>query len=133
MLQGLLSVLRASRLHLSCACLAQALFGELPEDIKIAAELKGHVALLKLAGAEPALQLAQLVALEHLLGVTLPERTKEVRAHKSAAAQMHLCVTVGSLVCGLLRSGLACVWGTWQRAAASESCCAGRAGAPGAV
>ena len=60
----------------------QALFGELPEDIKIAAELKGHVALLKLAGAEPALQLAQLVALEHLLGVTLPERAKEVRTRK---------------------------------------------------
>ena len=36
------------------------------------------MALLKLAGAEPALQLAQLVALEHLLGVILPERTKEV-------------------------------------------------------
>ncbi|CAK0738548.1 hypothetical protein CVIRNUC_001058 [Coccomyxa viridis] len=57
--------------------LYEALFGELPEDIKIAAELKGHVVLLKLAGAEPALQLAQLVALERLLGVHLPERTKE--------------------------------------------------------
>lgn len=42
--------------------------------------MKSRKALLKLAGAEPALQLAQLVALEHLLGVTLPERTKEVRA-----------------------------------------------------
>ena len=43
--------------------------------------MKSHKALLKLAGAEPALQLAQLVALEHLLGVTLPERTKEVCSH----------------------------------------------------
>ena len=58
----------------------QALYGDLPEDTKIAAEVKSRKALLKLAGAEPALQLAQLVALEHLLGVTLPARTKEVRS-----------------------------------------------------
>lgn len=57
---------------------AQALFGDLPEDTRIAVEVKSQTALLKAAGAEPALQLAQLVALEHLLGVTLPERTKEV-------------------------------------------------------
>lgn len=57
---------------------SQALYGDLPEDTKIAAQVKSKKALLKLAGAEPALQLAQLVALEHLLGVTLPERTKEV-------------------------------------------------------
>ena len=58
--------------------LAQALFGDLPEDAKLAAEAKAQRALLKAAGSEPALQLAQLVALEHLLGVTLRERTKEV-------------------------------------------------------
>ena len=58
--------------------LNQALFGDLPEDTKISAEVKSQKALLKLAGSEPALQLAQLVALEHLLAVTLPARTKEV-------------------------------------------------------
>ncbi len=58
--------------------LPQALYGDLPDDTKIASEVKSQKALLKLAGTEPALQLAQLVALEHLLGVTLPERTKEV-------------------------------------------------------
>ena len=81
MLPGLRSCAEGCAAGLSCACMVQALFGELPEDIKIAAELKGHVALLKLAGAEPALQLAQLVALERLLGVHLPERTKEVRPY----------------------------------------------------
>ena len=64
--------------------MAQALYGDLPEDTKIAAQVKSKKALLKLAGAEPALQLAQLVALEHLLGVTLPERTKEVRTYAQA-------------------------------------------------
>ena len=58
--------------------LAQALFGDLLEDTKLAAQAKAQGPLLKAAGSEPALQLAQLVALEHLLGVTLRERTKEV-------------------------------------------------------
>jgi hypothetical protein len=62
----------------NAALLAQALFGDLLEDTKLAAEAKVQGPLLKAAGAEPALQLAQLVALEHLLGVTLQERTKEV-------------------------------------------------------
>ena len=47
------------------------------------------MALLKLAGAEPALQLAQLVALERLLGVTLPERIKEVRNPKANTLNPH--------------------------------------------
>ena len=65
-------------IRLSTLPLPQALYGDLPDDTKIASEVKSQKALLKLAGTEPALQLAQLVALEHLLGVTLPERTKEV-------------------------------------------------------
>jgi len=40
--------------------------------------VKAKKDILEAAGGEPALQLAQLVALEFLLGVALPSRAKEV-------------------------------------------------------
>jgi hypothetical protein len=49
-------------------------------DAKLAGCVVAAKPVLVAAGGEPALQLAQLVALEWLLGVALPERTKEARA-----------------------------------------------------
>ena len=79
MFQGLHFARKGFAAELSCTCMVQALFGELPEDIKVAAEMKGHVALLKLAGAEPALQLAQLVA------PGAPAGRHPARAHQGGA------------------------------------------------
>ena len=49
------------------------------DDAKLAGEVVAAKPVLVAAGGEPALQLAQLVALEWLLGVALPQRAKEVR------------------------------------------------------
>ncbi len=57
---------------------AQALCGDLDASVKIATQVKAKKTILQAAGGEPSLQLAQLVALEYLLGVALPSRTKEV-------------------------------------------------------
>jgi hypothetical protein len=56
----------------------QALFGDLDEFVKLAAEVKAKKDILEAAGGDHAMQLAQLVALEHLIGVAVPFRTKEV-------------------------------------------------------
>ncbi len=56
----------------------QALFGELDEGVKLAAQVIAHKDILTTAGSDTAMQLAQLVALEYLLGVAMPARIKEV-------------------------------------------------------
>ena len=56
----------------------QALFGAVDDDAKLAGAVKAAKPVLSAAGGEPALQLAQLVALEYLLGVAAPARAKEV-------------------------------------------------------
>lgn len=47
------------------------------ENAKLGAIIKAHKTYLKLLGSDPASQLAQLVAFEHYLGVTAPNRVKE--------------------------------------------------------
>ncbi len=56
----------------------QALFGAVDDDAKLAGAVRAAKPVLAAAGSEPALQLAQLVALEYLLGVAAPARAKEV-------------------------------------------------------
>lgn len=62
----------------------QALFGA-DMDTKLAAQVKKHKTLLRLfGGGEAACQAAQLVALEYLVGITLPARQSEVGASLKA-------------------------------------------------
>ena len=63
----------------------QALFGDLEEGVKVAGQVKARKDTLVAAGSETAMQLAQLVALEYLLGTTIPARIKEVRTITSHA------------------------------------------------
>lgn len=56
----------------------QALFGDLDEGVKLAAQVKARKDILTTAGGDTAMQLAQLVALEYLVGVAMPARIKEV-------------------------------------------------------
>ncbi len=56
----------------------QALFGDLDEGVKLAAQVKARKDILTIAGSDTAMQLAQLVALEYLLGVAMSDRIKEV-------------------------------------------------------
>ncbi|BDA48496.1 Eukaryotic translation initiation factor 5 [Coccomyxa sp. Obi] len=58
--------------------LYEALFGDLDEGVKLAAQVKARKDILTTAGGDTAMQLAQLVALEYLLGVATPARIKEV-------------------------------------------------------
>ncbi|KAK9830541.1 hypothetical protein WJX72_012368 [[Myrmecia] bisecta] len=57
--------------------LYEALFGE-EGDAKLAPLVAKHKAILKNLATEPASQIAQLVALEHLLGVTHPAKLSQV-------------------------------------------------------
>lgn len=62
---------------ISCMSL-QALFGNLDEGVKVAGQVKARKDILLAAGSDTAMQLAQLVALEYLLGTAIPARIKEV-------------------------------------------------------
>lgn len=50
------------------------------DSLKLGAVIKAHRTYLKLLGTDAANQLAQLVAFEHYVGVTAPNRVKEVAA-----------------------------------------------------
>ncbi|KAK9917141.1 hypothetical protein WJX75_001258 [Coccomyxa subellipsoidea] len=58
--------------------LYEALFGDLDEGVKVAGQVKARKDILLAAGSDTAMQLAQLVALEYLLGTAIPARIKEV-------------------------------------------------------
>lgn len=55
----------------------QAMLGA-DDSLKLGAVIKAHKPYLKLLGTDAANQLAQLVALEHYVGVTAPNRVREV-------------------------------------------------------
>jgi translation initiation factor 5 len=54
-----------------------ALFGNLPESVRLAAALEDKIAFVKPHAGDAAGQLAQLVAAEHLMGVAAPGRVRE--------------------------------------------------------
>lgn len=57
--------------------LYEALFAKVLPSSKLAPLVAQHRKVLKASAAEPSAQLSQLLALEHLLAVTLPERMRE--------------------------------------------------------
>ena len=57
--------------------IVQALFAD-PDVGKLLPAFASRQAYLKAAGADPAHQMAHLVALEHLTGMTLPDQVNEV-------------------------------------------------------
>lgn len=64
--------------HVIARGLLQALFADASVG-KLLPAFTARTAHLKAAGSEPAHQMAHLVALEHLTGVTLPDQVNEVR------------------------------------------------------
>ena len=56
---------------------SQALFLE-DQTTKLAAQIKSRKAYLKSAATDPASAMAELIALEHFVGVAAPKKIKEV-------------------------------------------------------